>query len=209
MIKATRICSNDACSGLCEREGQNRQPEIWQEDVMPQLENRLSGFGARIVGILDKACLVILTVLVGLIWFQVFYRYIFHRGVAWIEEIAKYLNVWMVLLGASVLLHENGHPEIDFLKKRFKNKRSIDIVISATSIALFVLLAVSGFLHAIFAYKSISPASGIRKTWAYLAIPIGAIFLIFESVIQLVQRIIGNSSVGDSPSAHAEGGSEQ
>jgi TRAP-type C4-dicarboxylate transport system permease small subunit len=176
---------------------------------MFRVQGAADRLGSRIICAIERVCIGVLVALVILIWFQVFYRYLFHRGVAWVEEIAKYLMVWMALLGASIVLHENGHVSIDLLKAKVPNQKLVNILILAVSVVLYVLLTVSGFQYAIFAYKSISPASGISKMWAYLAIPIGGIFLIVESAIQIVKAFASKIDTGDSPSSDiVRGGKE-
>mgnify|MGYP003590104563 CR=1 FL=1 len=58
------------------------------------------------------ACLVTMTVLV---FGNVVLRYVFNSGIAFSEEISRYLFVWLTFLGAVVGMHERAHLGMDSL----------------------------------------------------------------------------------------------
>jgi TRAP-type C4-dicarboxylate transport system permease small subunit len=113
-------------------------------------------------------------------------------GISWSEEIAKYLMVWMALLGSSVLFREGGHIAINYFISKYSFLRYILMFHAILSAVLFVLLIYYGIDYAAFGLKSISPASGIRKFWPYLAIPVGAFFLLIQDFARFIHLLFSD-----------------
>lgn len=137
----------------------------------------------------SHATVVFFTIMTLIVWTQIFFRYIIGGGFAWSEEIAKYLMVWMALLGASILFRERGHIAINFFISKFSFLRYILIFHTVVAAALFVLLIYYGIDYAAFGLKSISPASGIKKFWPYLSIPVGGAFLFIQAICRLIHLL--------------------
>jgi TRAP-type C4-dicarboxylate transport system permease small subunit len=139
-----------------------------------------------------NATVVLFTIMTLIVWVQIFFRFILGGGIAWSEEIAKYLMVWMALLGSSVLLREGGHIAINYFISKFSFLRYILMFHAILSAILFVLLIYYGIDYAAFGFKSISPASGIRKFWPYLSIPVGAGFLLIQAFTRFIHLLFND-----------------
>jgi TRAP-type C4-dicarboxylate transport system permease small subunit len=136
-----------------------------------------------------NATVILFTTMTLIVWMQIFFRFILGGGLAWTEEIAKYLMVWMALLGASILFRDRGHIAINFFISRFSFLRYILIFHAVVAAVLFVLLVYYGTDYAIFGLKSISPASGIKKFWPYLSIPVGGFFLLIQALSRIIHLL--------------------
>ena len=76
---------------------------------MRQAAARLS---AAIARTLDLLLAVMLAVLVASLAWQVFGRYVLDRAPAWSEELARFLMVWVTMLGAAAVMDVVGeHPQ--------------------------------------------------------------------------------------------------
>ena len=73
------------------------------------------------------------------------------------------------------------------------NKANIGFIHSSAilnfRIVLFILLIYYGIDYAVFGLKSISPASGIRRFWPYLSIPVGGGFLLIQAFARLIHLL--------------------
>jgi TRAP-type C4-dicarboxylate transport system permease small subunit len=147
---------------------------------------RMSSVANRIA---SHATVVLFTIMTLIVWVQIFFRFILGGGIAWSEEIAKYLMVWMALLGSSVLFREGGHIAINYFISKYSFLRYILMFHAILSAVLFVLLIYYGIDYAAFGFRSISPASGIRKFWPYLAIPVGAFFLLIQDFARFIHLL--------------------
>jgi TRAP-type transport system small permease protein len=59
-----------------------------------------------------------LTVMVVLIFGNVVLRYVFNTGIAWAEEIARLMFVWMIFLGAIIAMRKHAHIGVEMLQER-------------------------------------------------------------------------------------------
>jgi len=139
--------------------------------------------------IASHATVVLFTIMTLIVWVQIFFRFILGGGIAWSEEIAKFLMVWMALLGSSLLFREGGHIAINFFISKFSFRRYILMFHAILSAVLFVLLIYYGIDYAVFGLKSISPASGIRRFWPYLSIPVGGGFLLIQAFARFIHLL--------------------
>lgn len=157
--------------------------------------NGIESLGRTVNSILEKICLIMLVGMTCIIWLQVFYRYFLRVGLPWAEEVSKYLMVWMALLGAAIVLYEQSHVSIDFFIEKLGIIRPLKILHLLLGIAFFVLMIIYGFDYAFFGMRLISPATGIRRFWPYLAIPVGGIFLFLQSIILLIRLVTGQLEI--------------
>ena len=139
-----------------------------------------------------NATVVLFTIMTLIVWVQIFFRFILGGGIAWSEEIAKYLMAWMALLGSSVLLREGGHIAINYFISKFSFLRYILMLHAILSAVLFVLLIYYGIDYAAFGFKSISPASGIRRFWPYLSIPVGGGLLLIQAFARFIHLLFND-----------------
>ena len=104
---------------------------------------------------LELSLCVILVAIVLVTFTQVLFRYIFHLSLAWSEELARYLFLWLAALAAAYAFKTKSHFALRFLVDRF-GKRLQRIT------ETLVAFVVSGFL-AIFIWKSVEYTIGMAK----------------------------------------------
>ena len=104
---------------------------------------------------LEMSLCVILVAIVLVTFLQVLFRYIFHLSLAWSEELAKYLFLWLASLAAAYAFKTKSHFALRFLVDRFGKRLQR---ITETLVAFIV----SGFL-AIFIWKSVEYTIGMAK----------------------------------------------
>src|SRR4030067_117658 len=62
---------------------------------------------------------MMMAVMIAVVLFGVFNRFLFKFPVSWTEEVAKYLLVWVSMLGSSVAIRVGAHVGVGLLVKRF------------------------------------------------------------------------------------------
>jgi len=156
------------------------------------LRSRIEWMSLVVNKIATRISVLFFIVMTLIVWVQIFYRFILGGGIAWSEEIAKYMMVWMALLGSSMLLREGRHIAINYFISKFSFLRYILMFHAILSSVLFVLLIYYGIDYAAFGFKSISPASGISKFWPYLSIPVGAGFLLIQAFTRFIHLLFND-----------------
>lgn len=117
---------------------------------------------------------------------QVLLRYVFKYGLPWGEELARYLNIFVVLLGAGLVIREEGHPRIDIFYELFSQKwqKIIGSFFSLLVIIFLVIVIWQGISLCIFSWNDFTPALRIRRTYPYLSLPVGGLFMLFHQLLK-------------------------
>jgi TRAP-type C4-dicarboxylate transport system permease small subunit len=63
----------------------------------------------------DAPAFLLFWALAGVVFTQFFTRYVLNDSAAWTEEIARYLLIGTVFIGASIGVAKNNHIQVDFL----------------------------------------------------------------------------------------------
>lgn len=158
---------------------------------LPSIEPRLDGwrlaldrFARALERALDAVLALMLAVLVASLVWQVFGRYALDRAPGWSEELARFLMVWITMLGSAVVMRENGHISVSvFVDALPPGLRTLllairDLVVLAT---VYILFAYGINLATLLKGQS-SPAFEVTMALPYAALPAGA-FLIGLAVI--------------------------
>jgi TRAP-type C4-dicarboxylate transport system permease small subunit len=157
---------------------------------------RLAG---RIIDVATDLAAVVGGLFTGLMTLIVVYavvaRYIFNSPVGWSEEIAVYLMIWVVFLGAAYALKEDAHIGVDVLISRLSpaKKRAMLLMHCLVGITFMSILLVQGIDMVIFTIKmdSHSIAIGFPLVLAHLAVPVGSAILILQFINKLVALMHG------------------
>jgi len=120
---------------------------------------------------------------------QVFSRYLFNFSFVWAEELVRYLMIWMVMIGASLVQSKNDHIRIDFfpLLAGPKGRRIMETFFRLCTLLFLVIILIKGIKIAYF--NRLFESSGLRISmfWPTLAIPIGALLMGVYTTTALVR----------------------
>lgn len=106
---------------------------------------------------------------------QVFTRYVTQDPLLWSEEVARYLFVWITLVGAAAGVRLHAHFGLDILRRYAPPLRTALGIVTMLVVAGFLgLLLYTGIAETRQAALQMSPALQVRMHWAYLAVPVGA-----------------------------------
>ncbi|MFN4089470.1 MAG: TRAP transporter small permease [Alphaproteobacteria bacterium] len=153
---------------------------------MPVVLRRIVDF------LLDAMCAVFMATIVAVTAFQVTNRFLIQYPFTWTEEIARFLAVWVCLLGAARCVREGSHIEIDLLFKALPARVQwvLSIVIHLIFLMMcWVLIKYTWMVLPIVARQT-SPAAMLPMSYVYLATPVSAAIMAFYLVDNLI-RILG------------------
>lgn len=141
----------------------------------------------------ETVIILIFATLCLVVFAQVIARFLFHSPFSWSEELARYLQVWLVLLGAAACMQRGQHIAIDFLANLMPPPlaRGLAVLMNLIIVGyMLVVLRFSADLMEVTSYQT-SPAMQIPMSAVYLSIPVSGSLLLVESVITLVRRLRG------------------
>ena len=115
---------------------------------------------------------------------QVILRYVFNSGIASADEIAKYSIIWAVCLTGNVLIKEDSLIKVDFLDHMWPEKfiKMRDTFYQILIIVLLFFLVTEGWKQALEGLNSKITSMDIAWFYPYLAVPVGALLMLFQSV---------------------------
>lgn len=158
---------------------------------------------------LDRVLVVLLVALfaalVLMVVWQVLSRYALNSPSAFTEEAARYLMIWVSLLGASYVFRMRLHIGLDLLTRKLtgSNKRIVEVA-ALTAAVLFALLILlvggARLVELTWSLDQVSAVLGIRMALVYLAIPLSGGFILLYTLEQL---LYGMDTDGDSHEAEA------
>lgn len=154
---------------------------------MRQAAARLS---AAIARTLDLLLAVMLAVLVASLAWQVFGRYVLDRAPAWSEELARFLMVWVTMLGAAAVMRERGHIAVTALADALPSpaRRVLGVVSDLVVLWVAWIVGVHGAELADLLSMQSSPAFEVTMAVPYAALPAGAALI---AAMVVLRRLAG------------------
>jgi len=134
----------------------------------------------------DLIIIVLFSVLVAVVFYQVVARYIFNDPPPWTEELARYCQVWIILLTSSVCIRKGSHLAVDYFSHRLSpGLKRIIRVLSSVLIALYTLVVtIFGWKLVVVGQYQVSPALQIKMSYIYLIFPLSGILMLSEALIK-------------------------
>ncbi|WP_231886144.1 TRAP transporter small permease [Marinomonas atlantica] len=135
--------------------------------------------------ILSAICVTLMTVLVVCVVWQVFSRYVLGAPSTSTDELARFLFIWVSLLGAAFTLGQKKHLAMDFMLLVLEGKKRATLNIVITLIGLvfavvIMLIGGSGLVLKTLSHGQVSPVLGWQMGWVYSAIPLsGACMVVY------------------------------
>lgn len=147
----------------------------------------------KIEVVLGKALVIIMSVMVINVLWQVFTRFIMGDPSSFTDELARFLMIWLGVLGAAYVSGKNLHVAIDILpsRSRVSRKRRMKITVDVL-IILFALTAfVVGGLRLVYISSELgqqSPALQIPMSIVYSVIPMSGLLIVFFKINKLMNE---------------------
>jgi len=154
----------------------------------------------------EIALFVIISVMAGVVFVEVLFRYALMLPLFWTEEFARYCLVWSSLLGAGVALKRGEHIAVTFFVERIPAGMGPQAaLLVSVVIALFIAVILWGGIHLVILTRhQLSPAMRIPMAWPYLAIPISSLIMLFHELTFIHKRLKSMILSGGSGSESAE-----
>ncbi len=135
----------------------------------------------KFISLVDKINRILEYIVIGLLGLltvavvaQIMSR-IFRFSLSWIEELVRYLLIWMAIFGSALATHKSALINVDLLLK-ILSRKAAGIVAKLSSLisALFVLVVIySSFSYIKVGIGQMSPALKVEMSYLYVVIPVG------------------------------------
>lgn len=138
---------------------------------------------------------LLVAAMTAIVFAQVVFRYVLASPLVWSEELARYLFVWVTMLGAAAAVHLGQHYGLDILAKALPGplKAGAGIIGSAIIATVAVTLVWQGVKETAGATTHFASSLEIPMAWFYVSIPIGGALMIWHLFARLAVIGIGAS----------------
>lgn len=147
---------------------------------------------SKIDSVLSKTLVLIMSVMVINVLWQVFTRYVTGDPSSFTDELARYLMIWIGVLGAAYVSGRNLHVAIDILPTRasLKTQKKLRVIVTILVI-LFVLFAFviggSRLVYISYVLGQQSPALQLPLAVVYIIIPISGLLIMYYKISDLLK----------------------
>jgi len=162
----------------------------------PSLWRRVTALYARLLEFLLAACLGILIIPVTL---QIISRYTaLIPSYIWTEEMARFLFIWTIMIGAMIGVRESTHFEVDVWPRLSPRAEALVRLMGRLGVLAAALVFVSAGIHFTeFAWYRISELAELPLWLIYVAWPVtGVTWLVFlgEQLLDDLRIILGRTA---------------
>jgi TRAP-type C4-dicarboxylate transport system permease small subunit len=130
---------------------------------------------------------LILAVMAGAVFLQVVLRFLGQAGIDGLEEVPRYLFVWLIMIGAAAAMQRGEHTALDYFVGLMSPRlRALTLVLTTgVGIALFVWLIRLSFVLVPNAQLQTSAGLELPLGYVFAAVPVGAVLIILPMLRKL------------------------
>lgn len=128
-------------------------------------------------------------------------RYVLEDQSSWTDELARFMLIWVSIVGATYISGQNKHITIDLLPKNLSRQTKLKLDILASSIIIVFVIAIfiiggTRYVYVSFRLGQTSASLGIPMGYVYLILPVcGCIITFFKTMtIMDTKRILKASA---------------
>jgi TRAP-type C4-dicarboxylate transport system permease small subunit len=95
----------------------------------------------------------------------------------WTEEAARFLFIWIIMIGATIAVRERTHFDVDILPKPTTPRWQAisELVVDCAILVIAVVFVVYGWGYAVFGYGQTSELTGMNMVTMHLAFPLAGV----------------------------------
>ncbi len=151
---------------------------------------------APVDAVLQRVLALLMLLLVSCVTWQVVSRYLLGDPSSWTEELARYLLVWIGLLGAAFAYGCRAHMAIDLLQGRLGERgRALLRALIAALVLVFALLVTvlggSSLVALTWELKQESAAMGVPMAMVYTVIPLSGLLIALYAIADIADALRG------------------
>lgn len=150
--------------------------------------------------ILEAILALIIAVLSCIVFINIILRYGFHTSILSVDELSRFLFVWLTFIGAIVAFMDGSHVQVSFLVEKLSpnNQRRMAILTHSLVLLLCLALAVGTTKKTLQDWSDLSPILSLPVGLMYAAtLPTSLVIALLE--IRHLYRLITNASPTQQP----------
>ena len=163
-----------------------------------------------VTDVVDQGLRWVLVLLMGVavlnVLWQVFTRFVVAAPSGFTEELARYLLIWIGILGSGYAAGSRSHLALELLPERLEGnaQHRLRIVIEACVLTFALVVMVGGgarLVYIMLLSGQTSSALNILIGYVYAAVPLSGLVIVFYNVVHIVEA---TRMLNESPEASSE-----
>ena len=154
-------------------------------------------FFRRLIDLVEWWAMFLLVLMVVLVCLGVFFRYALGSSLAWYDEFASYLLVWLTFYGAVVASYHGRHIAFEMVVDRFmrNTRRFVETVAELFVLAFQVVLFYYGWLLTRkMGDETAVSLVWVKMGWVYSVLPIAGGLMLIISLERLLHLCFGSGT---------------
>jgi TRAP-type C4-dicarboxylate transport system permease small subunit len=133
----------------------------------------------------EVTIVALFAVLTAAVFAQVVARYVFNQPPTWTEELARFCQVWIILLASSICVRKGSHLAVDYLGPALpRGVRQAVALFTGSLIALYsAVVVIWGVRLLLIGWMQTSPAMQLNMGFVYLVFPVAGGLMLLEAVL--------------------------
>ncbi len=125
---------------------------------------------------------------------QVFTRFVLSNPSSYTEELARYLMIWVGLLGAGFAAGKKMHLAVDLLPRKLSGQRAkiLAAVIHSCALLFAISVLIGGGARLVWTMLHLGQTSAglqLPLGYVYLAVPISGVLIAFYALCDLITTL--------------------
>ena len=148
----------------------------------------IQGFFRRLIALVEWWAVLLLILMVAIVCLGVFFRYVLNASLAWYDEFASYLLVWLTFYGAVVASYRRRHIGFEVVVDHFSagTRRVADIIAECFVLTFQIVLCYYGWLLVgKMGDGSTVTLTWVKMAWVYSVLPITGGLMLLISLMRL------------------------
>lgn len=180
-----------------------------RNSAVPHVGRAMDRLDRGLIALNRLALAALLAAMAVLVFGNVVARYLFNASFGWVEELTRYMMIWLAYLGAGLALRHGNHVAVMMLVDALPRAPALWLrgLVGLVMLAFLMALAWIGWEYADFAMRQRTPVLQWPTGLVYLAIPIGCALMVLHMLFSFRSFIEGRGDLAEpGPDASAGGG---
>ena len=134
---------------------------------------------------------ILLSAIVIITFTQVLFRYVFQFSLAWTEELARFVFLWLASLSIAYAFKMRSHFALTFLSNRIKDKQKIrlHILVNILMLLFLIVFVWQAVEYNLSVMDQIGPSTGLSMSIPYSSSIVGGLLMIYYVVKEFLKKI--------------------
>ena len=132
-------------------------------------------------------------IIIPLLFINIIMRYFFGNAIKWSEELARYIFLWQIWLGASYGVKKSKHIRIDIIFNKLSKNAAYNLENIITVICLcfcaFIAFRGNELVSKVLELGQLSAALRLPMGYPYLSVPVGSGLMVIRYLEKLYENV--------------------